>query len=554
VAAGRAGAARSKGPARRPTTGEDGALITRRTLLGTAAAGVAVSLYAPRLRAAAPDTLRFASSAGGPRKADPNQTTQGSDNWHCEQMFEYLARPDDGNFGVNPSDFHPWLAESWTTSDDARTWVFTLRQGVPFHKGYGEMTSEDVAHSFRRAMTLGVSTSNYVNIADVQPTGKYEVTLTLKNPDPLFLGSTIFTNNVMVVSKKADEEKGEGFATDPIGTGPYQMDRFDSERGVYLSRFDDYWGEPANIANVECLYIADTTARTLALISGEVDMIEGVRQPGWVPQIQGQKPDLIFDMTVPGSFNTLFFNLSKDPLQNIQIRKAIMHGINKQEIVDALQPMSRMVYTLNPPNYPTGFALEDLPENLRTEYDPDEARKLLADAGFPNGFRIPVNTSQREDYRSQHLIIQEQLRQIGVEIDLTIMDHTAYHATNRQNLNTLNINSSSLPPVPLYVYTTYASTAANMTDDGKGGGNYSHYGVDMPGVDDMLDAMLQTTTFEDYVAKGREVELKIQEDLPMAGLPTLSYLVVRNPRIDIGFDVKGGYAFWRFCKASIVSS
>ena len=528
-------------------------MITRRALIGTAIATSAMGLYMPRLRAAAADTLRFASSAGGPRKTDPNQTTQGSDNWAVIQMFEYLVMPPDGTFGVKPEDFQPWLAESWTTSDDSKTWVFKLRQGVQFHKGYGEMTADDVARSFLRARDEGVSTSNYTNLTEVSASSKYEVTIKLKNPDPMFLSSTVATRNVMVVSKKAEAELGEKFATEPIGTGPYQIDRFDSERGMFLSRHEGYWGEPAIIPKVECLYIADTTARTLALMSGDVDMIEGVRQPGWVPQIQAQKPDLIFDMTAPGSFNTLFFNLSKEPLQNIQLRKAIMHGINKQEIVDALTPMSNMSYTLNPPNYPTGFKLEDLPEDLRYEYNPDEAKKLLADAGFAGGLTIPVNTSQREDYSTQHLIIQEQLSQIGIKIDLKILDHSAYHATNRQNLNTLNINSSSLPPVPLYVFNQYAPSSANMTEDGKGGANYSHYGVLMPGVDDLLDQMLQTTTFDDYVAKGREVELKIQRDLPMAGLPTLSYLVVRSPRIDIGFPIKSGYAYWRFCKAKIVA-
>ncbi len=528
-------------------------MLTRRSMLGSAFAMTAAGLYAPRVWAASGDTLRFASAAGGPRKTDPNQTTQGSDNWAVIQMFEYLVMPPDGKFGVKPEDFAPWLAESWTTSDDAKTWVFTLRKGVQFHKGYGEMTADDVVRSFLRARDEGVSTSTYSNLANVTASGAYEVTMQLSNPDPMFLGSTVATRNAMIVSKKAEAELGEKFATDPIGTGPYQIDTFDPDKGMFLSRHDGYWGEPAIIPKVECLYIADTTARTLALLAGDVDMIEGVRQPGWVPQMQQQKSDLIFDITAPGSFNTLFFNLSKDPLQNIQIRKAIMHGINKQEIVDALQPMARMSYTLNPPNYPTGFALEDLPEDLRYEYDPDEAKKMLADAGMPNGFKIPVNTSQREDYKTQHLIIQEQLRQVGIELDLTIMDHSAYHAANRENLNTLNINSSSLPPVPLYVFNQYAPSSANMTPDGKGGANYSHYGVEMPGVDDLLGQMLQTTTYDDYVAKGREVELQIQRDLPMAGLPTIGYLVVRNPRVDIGFPLEGGYAYWRFCKAKFVA-
>lgn len=527
-------------------------MITRRRFLGTTAILAASSFAAPWVRAQAPNTLRFASSAGGPRNADPAQTTQGSDNWGVAQMFEYLAQPDDGDFGQQPSDFQPWLAESWTTSPDARSWSFALRHGVQFHKGYGEMTSEDVVHSFDRARTRSTRASNYVNIADVKPDGKYGVVITLKDPDPLFLGSTIFSRDVMVVSKKAEDEIGqEAFNTAPIGTGPYKLDRFDSEEGMFLSRHEDYWGDRPEIDFIECLYIADTTARTLALISGNVDMAEGVRAPGWIDQMRAQKPGLKFDMTAPGSFNTLFFNLSKEPLQNILVRKAIAHGIDKQQIVDALQPMSKMSYTLNPPNYPTGFELEDLPEDLRYEHDPDKAKALLAEAGFPNGLKLPVNTSQREDYSSQHLIIQEQLRAVGIDLDLKIMDHSAYHATNRQNLNTLNINSWSLPPIPLYVYTNYAAKAANMTDDGTGGANYSHYGVLMPGVDDLLDQMLQTTTYDAYVDAGRKVELQIQRDLPMFGLPTLSYVVARNPRVDLGYEVTGGNAYWRFARAKL---
>ena len=91
-----------------------------------------------------------------------------------------------------------------------------------------------------------------------------------------------------------------------------------------------------------------------------------------------------------------------------------------------------------------------------------------------------------------------------------------------------------------------------MKNDGSGGTNYAHYGVVIPGVDDKLSAMLQATSFDYYVSIGREVELQIQRDLPMLGLPTLSYTVVRNPRLDIGYEVKGGYARWRLDKATFV--
>lgn len=530
-------------------------MITRRRLLGTTAVvAAASSLYVPWVRAAEPNTLRFASSAGGPRKIDPAQTTQGADNWAVAQMFEYLAAPADGTWGTAPEDFHPSLATSWESSEDARTWTFQLREGVQFQKGYGEMTSEDVVNTFERARDRSVRTSNYVNVADAKADGKYKVVVTLTDPDPLFIASIIYTRDMAVVSKKAEDEMGaEAFATNAIGTGPYQLDRFDSQEGSFLSRHPDYWGEKPSIEKIDLLYIADTTARTLALMSGDVDMIEGVRAPGWIDQMTAQKPGLQFDMTVPGSFNTLFFNLSKEPLQNLQVRQAIAYGINKQQIVDALQPMSRMTWTINPPTYPTGLTPEDLPEDLVFEHNPEKAKALLKEAGFPNGLTIPVNTSQREDYSSQHLIIQEQLREVGINIDLSIMDHSAYHAANRKNLNTLNINSWSLPPIPLYVYNNYAATVANMTDDGTGGANYSHYGVLMPGVDDLLAQMQAATTYEKYIDIGRQVELQIQKDMAMFGLPTMSYVVARNPRIDLGYEVQGGNAYWSFAKAKIVS-
>lgn len=527
-------------------------MITRRNLLGTAAAATAATgLAAPAVRAAGADVLKFASAASGPRTADPNRTTQGADNWHCAQIFEYLARPADGDFGKKPDDFEPALATSWKTSADGRTWSFALRRGVQFHKGYGEMTADDVVHSFMRAKAGGTAVSNYANVTAVKASGKYDVEITLKNPDPMFLGSVIFTKNVMVVSKKAEAEKGAKFGTDPIGTGPYQLDSFEIQKGVFLSRHPQYWGTPGRMAKLQCLYIADSTARTLALLSGDIDMMEAVRAPGWIQQVQGRKSGVHFDMTAPGSFNTLFFNLSKPPLDRLEVRQAIAHAIDTTAIVRALAPMSRETYTLNPPNYPTGFAHDDLPADLRLDYDPAKAKALLKAAGFPNGFRINANASQRPDYRSQYLIIQELLRKVGIDVNLTIMDHTAYHDADHHNLNTLTINSSSLPPVPLYVYDLYAASGANMKDDGKGGQNYSHYGVLMPGVDDLLAQMLRTTSFDDYVKVGRQVELKIQKDLPMMGLPTLSYTVARAPNVDLGYEVKGGYAYWSFAKATI---
>lgn len=526
--------------------------LHRRRLLQVGALGMAGSmLSAPALWAQnSSNVIRIAVSAGGPRSVDPNLTTQGADNWSTEQMFEQLVRPRDGQFATTDDEYVPTLATSWEASEDGLTWVFQIREGVQFHKGYGEMTAEDVVHSFNRARFDGVNTAVMGNIADVQATGDYEVTFTLSGPDPLFLGSTIFQNGASIVSKRAEEEKGEGFNTDSIGTGPYQLDRFDIENGVYMSRFEDYWDGPANIERVEALYIADTTAQTLALISGDVDIIEAVRAPGWVDQIRQRDSSLLVDMTNPGSFMTLHMNLNVAPFDNPLVRKAIATSISSEIVANAMAPMGQPTFTLSPPDYPTGWAHDELPEELRYDHNPEAARELLREAGFPNGIEFTANTSQREDYRSSMLIVQELMRASGINMRLNIMDHSAYHGSNRQDQNTLALHAASFPPVALDYMMRYLSTGAEVKPDGSGGTNYSHYGIAMPGVDEELAAMQRATTMEEYTEIGRGIELKLQEDLPVMGLMTLGFTAIRNPRVDLGYEVQSGYARWRFHRAT----
>ncbi|MCP8940841.1 ABC transporter substrate-binding protein [Alsobacter sp. SYSU M60028] len=517
--------------------------------LGTAAAAIGLAGLRPA-SAQETDVLRIGIAAGRPRHSDPNLTTQGSDNWATEQAYEQLVRPEDGTFAVKPEEYIPTLATSWTMSEDARSWKFKLREGVQFHKGYGEMTSEDVVYSYTRAMKAGTNTTILANIKEVVADGPYGVVMTLKDPDPLFLGTSVFNNNTSIVSKKAAEKMGEAFATDAVGTGPYELAKFDPNAGMFMKRFDKYWGTKAEIANVECLYIADTTARTLALLSGKIDMMEAVRAPGWVDSMLQRDRTLKMDMTAPGSFNTLHINLTRPPFDKLKVRQAIMHAIDRPAVAQALAPMGGVMAGLQPANFPAGFKTEDLPKELQYPYDPEKAKKLLAEAGFPNGISFVALCSKREDYASTMLIVQEQLRLANINMDLKIGDHTAYHADNRSDKNTLAMHSSSYPPIPTQLYFQQLASASEVKSDGNGGGNYSHYGVAMPGIDDLLDKALKATSFQDYEKTCREIELQVLRDLPLIGLSTLSFTVARRGNVDLGYPVKSGYARWRFHRAT----
>ncbi|MDF2799204.1 MAG: transporter substrate-binding protein [Devosia sp.] len=526
--------------------------LNRRSFLELAAATTALTAIGVQAsHAQDADTLRIGIAANGPRHSDPNLTTQGSDNWATEQMYEQLVRPDDGRFALKPEEYLPTLATEWTQSGDAKSWTFKLREGVQFHRNYGEMTSEDVVFSFERAIKEGTNRTILSNIESVVATGPYEIAITLKQPDVNLLGTSIFNNNTSIVSKKAYEEiGGEAFATDAVGTGPYELVQFDPEFGTRLKRHEGYWGDKAKIANVECVYIADTTARTLALLSGNVDIIEAVRAPGWIDSILQRDPTLKIDMTTPGSFNTLHINLTRKPFDNLLVRQALMHAIDRPAVAAALAPMGGVMAGLQPDFFPAGFKTEDLPAELQYPYDPEKSKALLAEAGFPNGISFDSLCSQREDYSSTMLIVQELIRPAGFNMNLIIGDHTAYHADNRSDKNTLAMHSSSYPPIPTQIYFQQLASASEVKADGSGGGNYSHYGVAMPGIDDLLNQALTASDYETYLDLCKQIELQVLRDLPLIGLSTLGFTAVRSAKVDLGYEVESGYARWRFHRAT----
>jgi peptide/nickel transport system substrate-binding protein len=518
-------------------------MLTRRQalILPTAAA------FAARSADAASDTISIALSARAPATLNPARTTLGADNWACAQIFNTLVAPDPGTFAMTPTDFRPALAESWASSADAKTWTFKLRRGVQFQKGCGEMTSEDVAFTFGRLIDPNVVISSkvlYANIAEVAAPDAGTITFRLKRPDPLFCGSSAFTMSANIVSKKAFLERGDKFALDPVGTGPFQVDRVDLTGAVYLSAFKEHYAGAAAMPKLTVRYILDTTARTLAFLSGQVDIIEGARTPGWVQSIRGRKPDTIIDGTKPGSVNTLHINLTRKPLDDLRVRQAIRYAIDNAALARAYGEMGGRMWGINPPQFPGSVSDTNLPAELRYDYDPERAKKLLAKAGHAGGLTIACFTSQREDYSAIMLMVQEQLRKAGINLDMQIVDHTAMHNDDAKDLNGLAMNSSSYPPVPTQALLEQLAAGAVVKPDGTGGGNYSHYGVAMPGVDDLLNKVLDEPDFEKRMALCVAVEKRVLTDLPLLGLITLSYITARNPRVDLGYTVRSGYAYW----------
>jgi peptide/nickel transport system substrate-binding protein len=185
-----------------------------------------------------------------------------------------------------------------------------------------------------------------------------------------------------------------------------------------------------------------------------------------------------------------------------------------------------------------------LPPELQYKFDPAEAKQLLAEARYPNGVGFSCFTSQREDYSAIVLMVQEQLRDVGFKMDMQIIDHTTFHNRSDRDLNTLTMLSSSYPPVPTQPSLEQLSSHAVVKPDGSGGANYSHYGIAMPGVDGLLDQVLNEPDFAKRAALCQQVEMQVLLNLPVIGSLTLSYVIARNPNVSLGYPVKSGYAYW----------
>jgi len=260
------------------------------------------------------------------------------------------------------------------------------------------------------------------------------------------------------------------------------------------------------------------------------------------------------DIALPGNSWSVAFNLNHKPFDDLRVRQAFMYAINKDEIRNSLTPPTPRTFGLLPPSFPGGLGDDNCPKELRYDFDPDKAKKLLADAGFPNGFTFPAICSERDDYSSLMLIMQEQLRQVGVNMDLKLEDHAAFHSDATKDLCNFTMRGGSYAPVPTQPFQNELTAAGNVLPDGKGhGNNFSHYGVAIPGIDDLLNQAMAEPDAGKRIALCTKIDEKMLADLPIISICNTAYVIIRNPRLDIGFKVDSSLGYWRLNQAKFVA-
>lgn len=322
-------------------------------------------------------------------------------------VFEGLTR-----FGPDGS-VNPGLAESWAVSEDGTTYTFTLRDGVTFHDG-SAMTAEDVVFSLDRARAEGSTNAQpglFANIVSVEATDDLTVVVTLDGPDGAFPFDMAWGDAVIVAPESAETN-----ATNPIGTGPFRFANWVQGDRVELVRNDAYWGTPVALSAATFRFITDPNAAFAAMMAGDVDAFPNFPATETLAQFEADPRFSVIVGSTEGE-TILAMNNGAAPLDDIRIRQAIAHAINRQDIIDgAMFGYGTPIGTHFAPHNPDYVDLLAL-----SPHDPERARAILAEAA-PDGLTLRLALPPPAYARRGGEIIAAQLREVGIETEITNME------------------------------------------------------------------------------------------------------------------------------------
>ena len=322
------------------------------------------------------------------------------------QIFETLV-----NHGYS-LEIVPGLAKSWEQIDEV-TWEFKLQENVKFHNG-DDFTAADVKYSFERIKELPSPAAFLIDeVKEVVVIDDYTVQIVLKQPFAPILAHLAHPSNA-IVNKRSVEEAGDNFGSQvAIGTGPFEFVEWVAGSHVELRRNENYWGEPAKVEKVIIRGIPENTVRAIELETGGVDIAYNI-DPVDEFRLTGA-PGIKLDKYETLSTSYIGFNVQKEPFDNPLVRKAINHALDVQAIADFIYTGQASPVTGPLPPLVWG-SKTDLPEY---EYNPEKAKALLAEAGYPNGLSLKMRSNSESEITS---LIQEQLRQGGINVVMELAE------------------------------------------------------------------------------------------------------------------------------------
>jgi peptide/nickel transport system substrate-binding protein len=437
---------------------------------------------------------------------DPAFQTGGTDSMLLDNIFNKLVRHN--SFSLETVD--PELAESFEISDDGTVYTFHLRQGVQWQKGYGEFTAQDVVYTWERVMdpdTGARGASVLAPVTSIEALDDYTVQVTLDAPNAPFLINIAHAPVTDIVNEQAVADLGDDFCLNPVGTGPYQIVEADTSGTAIMEAFDDHFkGRPA-IDEVVFHHIPDESVAVLALKSGEIDYMI-VRDPINIVTLKDDPSvQLIADEQFAASMYALWLNNSREPFDDIRVRRALIHAIDRETLVrEATEGfLTQVAHSVFPPSL-----LGHTQDVTQYEYDPELAKQLLEEAGYGEGATITVAAQAMQTAFNPIMltIVQEYWAEVGVTLEIEYLERAAIRENQGNGDYDITISNPTRAEVDLLLE---FFRCQNLPPNGR---NFSFY----TGACDLMEEQARTIDQADRVDLLVQIQKQIAEDAPIVPL------------------------------------
>src|ERR687897_1223063 len=402
--------------------------------------------------------------------------------WHViEHIYNGLTRITKPDLTIEPG-----LAEGWEISEDGTSYMFVLREGVTFHDGT-PLKASDVKFTFERLVapeTASTSAAELASVKSIEVNDDRTVVLTLHAPDASLL-ATLAGGTTVIYSEEFVKANNNDVSQVANGTGPFKFVEYVPNTRIVLERNENYWEEGLPyLDGIEMTIAADDTARTAAVVTGTVDFIEYAPLRD-IPALE-QDPSL----KLAGESNTnirfIGFNLSREPFDNPLVRQAIAAVVDREAMLGpTVFGYGTPTEVLFPPDFWATLQQEVRPPDV------ERAKELMAEAGLADGFSTTITSwSQYSFLSNAAVVLQEQLRQIGIEAELNLVENATmfeqvYDAATRDYDIAVTGESAYVDPNTLILQ--------NFKTDESG--NFVHYSN--PAVDELIDQGIAVTDQEE---------------------------------------------------------
>lgn len=423
---------------------------------------------------------------------DPHEQNDSNSNRVIRMMYNSLL------YQSPQGEILPALAETWEQASDTE-YIFHLRQNVKFHNGY-DFTSEDVVFSLERQKKSPKVKTFLESVSEVKAIDEYTVSIKTSKPYAPLLYNLSLTQSSIISKKHYNEavSQGKSYSDLPLGTGPMKFKSWTPNDTFIVERYDEYWGEKAVATSIEMRVIPEASSRTIALETGEIDMVDTVPSVD-IPRIEKNKNLKTVKQPSP-SVTYVSFNTKKAPFDNPDVRKALSYAVDKAAIIDVIcEGYAIPINTI----YPSTMPSYDSSLNLYP-FDLEKSKELMAKAGYPQGFNIEIATSGDERNRIAQLL-QSDYSKIGVNLDIVLLEWGAYldyiGGKNHQ-MYIVGWGSGTEPD---------SSTTPLFHTDSQGPtGNRSWYSN--PQVDALIEKGRTTMKWEEREPIYKEIQKKVMED------------------------------------------